>query len=59
MSRTPRENLRARLIQASVASCTCGRKSPELSAHDSMCHYKLLMESYEMLGETSASPGAE
>lgn len=43
------EALTDRLLRATVGSCTCMTKTPELKHHDSMCHYRLFEEAREAL----------
>lgn len=43
------ESLHNRLIAATVGSCTCLTKSPDVRVHDPQCHYRLFSECTEAL----------
>ncbi len=42
MMRYTREHLVEQLIKHSIASCTCGAKTPSLPYHHPKCHYLVI-----------------
>lgn len=48
------EDIRARLISATIASCTCNTKSHHVEAHDETCMYRLLSDAEAKLTEQEA-----
>lgn len=43
------ENLLDRIEQASVASCTCGVKAPNVLFHETDCRYRVLQEAWSVI----------
>lgn len=41
--------LEGRLIKASVASCTCGTKTPDNRFHAEDCHWRAIIEAYDVI----------
>jgi hypothetical protein len=46
--------LKERLFRACIAGCTCSTKTPDISFHDLLCHYRLFTEAAAEIGRLEA-----